>query len=203
MTACFTVVAEPEDLKHLKHLKYQWAKNGKKLPGKTGPSLIITNAQEADVGFYSCEVTGPTKGAVTVRGQDCDPDVPGARLFVLTSTNTAISGPFQPGSNTKSCVGPYNGKVVPKNSSNSTWWLPPSGSTRCVIQDTSRNNYSPAYIPVVEAVDNINLQNWCGTNTVTFPVTNGHKYQFTTYLKSKVPPPNSGDTLTLDINWFP
>ena len=193
-TACFTVVAEPLPL------GYQWKKNGTSIPGATGPSYIISNVQPADVGFYSVVVV-KKHASVTVKSMDAQ--APGARLFVLIGTNTAICGPVQPGSGTKSCVGSYTGAVVYKNPSNSTWWTPPTGSTNCTISDLSRNNYNPPYVPVVQAVDNITLNIWCATNQVAFPVTGGHKYQFSTYIKNSMPPPNTGDNLSLDIAWAP
>jgi hypothetical protein len=40
-------------------------------------------------------------------------------------------------------------------------------------------------------------------NTVSFPVLSGHKYQFTTYVTSPMPPPPDGTPLGLDVNWTP
>jgi hypothetical protein len=39
------------------NLSYQWKKNGKNLPGKTQPTLVISNVQMSDAGMYLCEVT--------------------------------------------------------------------------------------------------------------------------------------------------
>jgi hypothetical protein len=201
-TACFTVVAEASlKTKKPQSLTFQWQKNGTNLYGATGPTLIITNVQVADVGFYSVVVSNTAKSHSSRNVGSCDTDAPGASLFVLTGTNTAVSGPIQAGTGTKSCPGPYTGWVTFKNTSGSSWWVPATGSTTCTITDLSRNNYNPPYIPVVQAVDNITLASWCATNAVSFSVTASHKYQFTTFIKNPMPPPRTGDALTLDINW--
>ncbi len=54
-------------------LTYQWRKNGVNLPGKTGTSLTITNAQLADEAAYTVVVTDLSGAAVS----------PVANLFVL------------------------------------------------------------------------------------------------------------------------
>jgi hypothetical protein len=201
-TACFTVVAEPSlNTKKPQSLTFQWQKNGTNIPGATGPTLLITNAQIYDVGFYSVIVSNTAKSNSSRKVGSCDEHVPGARLFVQCDTNTAISGPIQAGTGTKSCVGPYTGWVTFKNTSGSSWWTPAPGSTNCCIADLSRNNYNPPYIPVVQAVDNITLAIWCATNQVCFPVVAGHKYQFTTFIKNPMPPPGQGAQVTIDINW--
>jgi len=201
-TACFTVVAEASlKAKKPQSLTFQWQKNGTNIYGATGPTLIKTNVQVADVGFYSVIVSNTAKSHSSRNVGSCDTDAPGASLFVITGTNTAVSGPIQAGTGTKSCPGAYTGWVTFKNTSGSSWWTPATGATNCTITDLSRGNYNPPYIPVVQAVDNITLASWCGTNTVSFPVTGSHKYQFTTFIKNPMPPPTQGDALTLDILW--
>ena len=196
-TAWFTVVAEPYP-PDSSPLEFQWLKNGKAIPKATAPTYIIQEVSLADVGFYTCEIS---RKDGTVKVGSVELDAPGARLFVLQGANTIVSGPVQPGTGVKSCVGPYTGKITFKNASNSTWWSVPTGKTSCTISDTTRNNYSPAYTPYVEAVENITLMNWCGQNTRTFPVVAGRKYQFTTYIKNPMPPPRGQDQLGLDIVW--
>src|SRR2546422_464759 len=54
-TACFTVVAETVSTKKT-GLTYQWQKNGTNIAGATEPSLILTNVQVTNVGFYTVVV---------------------------------------------------------------------------------------------------------------------------------------------------
>ena len=197
-TAFFAVVTEPSSL-HSQPLTFQWQKNGTNMAGRIYPSLHITNVQVSDVGFYSCVIS---RGSTSLKVGSEDPDAPGARLFVIESTNTAVSGPVQPGTGTRSCVGSYTGCVLFKTIDNSSWWTPPTGATNCTITDTSRTFYTPQYVPVVQWADNY-LNNSCATNQVSFPVVSGRRYQFTTYIKNTMPPPNSGDRLTLDVTWGP
>ncbi len=193
--ACFTVVATTETDNPL---DFQWYKNNQIIPGARHCSLVITNVQVSDVGFYACRLA--TGKSVTI-ARSIDESAPGARLFVLVGTNTAISGPVQPG--TGNLPPNYYGFVAFKTSTGSRWFTPPAGKTSCVISDMSRQNYVPPYIPVVEAVENGTLKNWRQTNQVSFPIKTVYKYQFTTYIMNPMPPPACGDTISLDITWQP
>lgn len=195
-TASFTVFAEPADLKKDATLKFQWYKNGKPVDGATKPSLVISKASAADVGFYACRVSLGTSGAVVLSD---DATAPGARLMLKVGDNTAVSGAIQQVGGSKGCIGTYYGKVTFKNTNGSTWWTPPVGKTSCTLRDVS--GYPAPYSPKVEGVDNITLQNWCGAVQVTFPVNTTHRYQFTTYVCNPLPPPPNGGTVTIDISW--
>ena len=203
-TATFTAQARPSlNSKKPQALTYQWQKNGTNILGETNATLVISNVQVSNVGFYTVLLTNTAKTSVWKKLGSCDEDAPGASLFVLKGTNTAVSGPIQTGGGIKYCAQGYHAWVTFRNANNSLWWTPGSGSVNCVITDMSRNNYTPPYTALVQAVDNITLNSWCGNNSVSFPVTTGHKYQFTTFIMSAVPPPQTGDIITLDINWWP
>jgi hypothetical protein len=199
--ACFTVVAQ-DDQKKAAPLYFQWQKNETIIPGATQASLILSNVQIADVGFYSCLVYRGNTNAKPIVVRGIEPDAPGARLFVYSGTNTVVSGPYQPGTGNKSCIGSYLGRVTFKvPGTQSTWFSRPAGTTQCTITDTS--GYSTPYSAKVEAVESYSLWSTCKVQTVTFPTKAPptYKYQFTTYVTSGAPP--SGSTLTLDIQWLP
>jgi hypothetical protein len=197
--ACFVVVAERAKTSYAP-LTYQWQRNGSNIFAATEPSLVISNVQLYDVGFFTCVVRRGTNGpSVTVKGVECD--APGARLFVYTGTNTAVTGPYQPGTGTKPCVSNYLGKVTFKvPGTQTTWFSRPSGTTQCMITDTT--SLSPPYASKVQVV-NTYLWSTCAVNTVTFPTEPppNYKYQFTTYVTAGAPPLGTG--LALDIQWLP
>jgi hypothetical protein len=208
--ASFTVVAE-SDAPRKPKLFYQWQKNGSNLlaspqflGGVTNRSLMISNVQVSDVGFYTVVIqkgttNGPSGPTLVVKG--CDEYAPGVRLFVYIGTNTSISGPLQRGTGKKSCIGNYSGKVTwPTITGGQNFWFSrPDGMTQCTITDTTGR---PApYSAKVEAVDN-SLWSGCAVHALTFsaqaPPT--FQYNFTTYVTSGPPP--QGTIMTLDVNWF-
>jgi hypothetical protein len=183
-------------------LTYQWRKNDVDISAANSPSLVLTNVQVADVGFYSCRIGIQGKGATTlVRGQDCD--APGARLFVYTGTATAINGPYQKGAGTKSCIGSYKGSVVFKDEISGTYLFSrPEGKTQCKITDTTISGVPADYSAKVQYVDSFNGYPNCATHAlgwfgVSAPPT--HKYQFSTWVTSGEL--TNGFILTLDVSW--
>lgn len=207
--ACFTVVAECEDLKKPKPLYFKWQKNGADITGVTNvfgittPSLLISNAQTADVGFYTCLVSiGKSNSTpITVRG--VDPDLPGAQLFVYRGTNTAVDGPYAPGIGSKTCMGgstfSYVGRATMKWPSGSTWVTRPAGKTHGVGTETTA--LGGGYSSIIQVVDT-SLWDTCGVSSVTFPASpSPRKYQYTIYVISGAP--SSGTPLTLDATWLP
>ena len=199
--ACFTVDAEPAGTRmrtaQTRHLiRFQWLKNNEEIKGANGPSYEIGKVRLEDGGFYTCRIA--TDQDSVIAGA-VEKDAPGARLFIKEGDHSLVQGPVQPGYKTKSCIGPYYGKVTFKNLNNSIWWPVPTGMTSCTITDMTHTTMG--YSCKVEGVDNLTLQNWCGVNTVTFNVVAGHKYSFTTYITNPLPPPPSGAVLSLDIVW--
>jgi len=197
-TACFTVVATARKTNDT--LYYQWQKNKSNIPGATEPSLIITNVQVPDVGFYTCTVSRKVDGpSIIVKGVDCN--APGAALFVCTSTNTAISGPLQRGSGTLNCALNYTGKVTFKvPGTQTTWFSRPAGSTTCVATDTT--GLLPPYSVKINAIESYSLHSWCGVSPVTFstqaPPT--YRYQFTSFVTGGEALPD-GTIITIDLTW--
>ena len=204
--AYFTVVAAAANTNN--SLTYQWQQNGTNLVnggsigGATAPTLTITNPQKSNVGFYTCLVTDG-HGTRVVRSLDCC--APGARLFVVTSTNTDVFGPFQPGGGTQSSCpsGTWIGWVTFKNLSGSTWWTPPSGKTSVNISDIT-DLVSP-WITKVQIVDNTTLAVTCGPGStgVSTSVNTSHAYQFTTFAMSGSATPPTGSAVGLHIVWSP
>lgn len=101
-----------------------------------------------------------------------------------------------------SCVGTYTGEAKITNSETSSiWFTAPSGTTNCVITDSS--GLAAPYLSVVRAVRRSNAQTWCGTNTLSFPALASQQYKFYIYIKNTPPPPTNGQVLTLDVEWNP
>lgn len=109
--------------------------------------------------------------------------------------------PFNPGtggSTTNSCPGYYYGWGKYTNSSGV--WIPaPTNITSGTLTDVS--GFGGSYVSVVVAMNKTTGDQWCGTNTVTFPATPGQKYSLTAYVKNVPPPPQTNQTLTLQITW--
>ena len=208
--ACFTVVAVCEDLKKPKPLYFKWQKNGANITGVsnvfgvTSPSLLISNAQTADVGFYTCVVSlGSSNGPTSIIVGGVDQDLPGAQLFVYTGSNTVVNGPYAPGTGSKTCMGgstfTYIGRATMKWPSGSTWVSRPSGFTQG--QGTETTGLSTPYASIIQVVDNA-LWDTCGVSVVTFPASAlPKKYQYTIYVTAGAPP--LGTPLTLDNTWLP
>jgi hypothetical protein len=206
-TALFAVVAEPGPGKSGDSLTFQWQKNGYNIAGATGPSLVLTNVNVSDVGFYNCMVGIQGTGIKRLVNSG-DDDAPGARLFVYIGTNTAVAGPYQPGTGSKSCVGAYVGKVTMIDPvSKRTWFSRPTSKTNCKIVDITSTlglPTSPAYSSKVSFVDSFDLASNCGTTAlgpfaVAAPPT--HQYQFTIWVTSGNLP--LGTPITMDIQWGP
>ena len=206
-TACFTIVIEPE--KEKEPLFFRWQKNGSNLAattnisGVTTPSLVLSNVQIADVGFYTCEVRRGNAGGQSIIVGGTEKDAPGARLFVYTGTNTAGSGPYQPGVGTRTCMGQtfnYIGKTTMKwPPNNSTWVTRPSGKTTGTATETT--GLGAPYASTIQVVDN-SLWDTCGVSVVTFPAKPyPKKYQFTVYVTAGQPA--LGTPLTIDLTWSP
>jgi len=205
--ACFTVVAFCEDLKKPKPLFFKWKKNGVNIVGVsnifgvTSPSLLISNVQIADVGFYTCEISIGKSNTTGIIVGGLDKDLPGAQLFVYTGSNTAVSGPYAPGQGSlEGCVGDYVGRATMKwPPNNSLWVTRPSGKTHG--KGTETTGLGAPYTSKIQVVDN-GLWDTCGVGTVTFPAQGyPRKYQYTIYVTAGSPP--LGTILTLDHTWLP
>jgi hypothetical protein len=207
--ACFTVVAVCEDLKKPKPLYFKWKKNGTDITGTsnvfgiTSPSLLISNAQTADVGFYTCAVSIGSSNSPSIIVGGTDPELPGAQLFVYRGTNTAVSGPYAPGTGTKTCMGgstfTYVGRATMKWPGGSTWISRPSGKTHG--QGLETTGLGAPYASIIQVVDNA-LWDTCGVSVVTFPASAlPKKYQYTIYVTAGAPP--LGTSLTLTNTWLP
>jgi len=111
----------------------------------------------------------------------------------------AAVGLFVPHNGTVSCCGSYKGFANVTNSDTGTvWFTPPAGTTNCVATDAS--GLASPYVSVVKALRK-DFASWCGTNSVSFPVSSSKQYKFIIYIKNTPPPPTNGAPLTLDIQW--
>jgi hypothetical protein len=104
----------------------------------------------------------------------------------------------KPGGSGSSCPGTYFGWVKLTNgTATSLYWTPPTNATSGTLTDVS--GYGSPYVSVA-CVTSTAMGSWCGTNSVTFPVTNSAKYTLTIYVKSS-PPPTNGQPISASITW--
>ena len=210
----FTVVAEnatnPEQA-----LLYQWYQNDFPLTNQTDKSLLITNAQISDVGFYSCDLRTSTNDLpLRVGGKDCD--APGVRLFVYTGTNTAVSGPYQPkpsGVTGPNCIGSYIGSVIFMNELTKRYSFPqPTGAFQGVLRDTTTG--IPNYASRLYYYEGLFGKSDCFTQSPTAPASPGSSWTFNTQTLTQPPADlyqfsiyvitgslTLGRPITLDIGW--
>jgi hypothetical protein len=117
---------------------------------------------------------------------------------VLADNEVVPYNPGTGGSTNNTCPGYFYG--CGKYTNSSGIWIPaPTNITSGTLTDIS--GLGGSYVSVVMVMDKNTSVQWCGTNTVTFPATPGQKYSFTTYVKNIPPPPQTNQTLTLQITW--
>jgi hypothetical protein len=92
------------------------------------------------------------------------------------------------------CAGTYYAYVKMTNSSGLFWITPPANTHTGTF--TASGSFSSA-LTVVRKVD---LQPFCGTNSLTFPATNS-SYSLTLYVTSHTPPPTNNQPITLQVTW--
>jgi len=164
-------------------LAYQWFCNGVALAGQTNETLVITNAQVSDVGFYSCGV---------IRGMELVP-TRAASLMVFTSSIDPQTGvdpivvfgiPLPGGGSQGTCPGPYTGYVNYTKIVQQGWgWAPDTtnGNTLFTATDTNRMDTKIQYFGAYG-------DGGCNQTSVTVvnppysPV-----YRFTIYFTNNVP----------------
>jgi hypothetical protein len=95
------------------------------------------------------------------------------------------------------CPGIYTGFATMTNSVGTFALTPPTNATSGTFTDTS--GFGAPYVSV--ACVTCGLSKWCDTNSVTFPATNSLKYSCTVYVKSPLPPPTNGQSISLQIVW--
>lgn len=174
--ATFTVVATNED-------GFQWSYNGNSLNGATNDTLTISNAQTANVGFYSCNVylgnqSIPTRSAsLMVYTASIDP--------VTGVDPVTVFGPPVAGNGSQgSCPGPYTGWIAYTKTAAQGWgWAPDTtnGNTVFTATDTNRTNTKIQYLG--EYGDNS-----CNHTSVTVPNPPiSPVYEFCIYFTNNVP----------------
>jgi hypothetical protein len=85
------------------------------------------------------------------------------------------------------------------NSAGSVWLTPPTNATSGTF--TNASGFAPPYVSVACVLRKSDLMSWCGTNSVTFPVTNTAQYSLTVYVKNTPPPPTNGQPVNLQVIW--
>ena len=184
--ATFTVGAVNEPL------AYQWMRNGVIISGETNSSLIITNAQIANVGLYSCNVAKgleivPTRAAqlmVYVNSAALNTDKIQFKVSLDGGSTpvTVYATPVTSGGSGGTCPGAYVGYVNYTKTAAQGWgWAPDSGTTTHTATDTNRVDTKVQYAGKLGDTS-------CNQTTVTVPdPTYSTKYRFTIYFTNNVP----------------
>jgi hypothetical protein len=195
----FTVVADVEE--KADKISYQWLYNDYEMPSADTHTLTVTAGTDT-VGLYRCLVSqkkyvvssepaalflNPTERAKAA-GAAQDKDKP-------KTTITAATGPFQPGSGTKSCIMAYVGYTKFKTNM-SSWFTPPAGATNCTITDQTANHSFK-----VEIIESPSLRSACNLETVQLNVVSGSRYAFTSYATNSGP--SNGQPISIEIKWDP
>ena len=111
--------------------------------------------------------------------------------------------PFSKSSGTvDGCPGSYTGLVKFTNSAGTvplTLVTPPLNTTSGTLTDAS--SFGSNYVSRVYAVRASDFNSWCGTNSVSFPVSTGDQFYLTIYVKNSPPPPTNGQPIVAQINW--
>jgi len=182
--ATFTVKAVNAD-------GYQWLRNGGSMPDQTNTSLIITNAQISDVGYYLCNVykdseTVPTRAAsLMVYTNTVDPQ---------TSIDpiTVFGFPLLGGGSQGTCPGPYVGYINFTKTIAQGWGWKPDTNTTTVFTASDANRTDTKIQYGGKYGDNA-----CGQTTVTVPnPTISSAYRFAIYFTNNVP--TNAYAITLD-----
>jgi hypothetical protein len=173
--ATFTVVATNGPL------AYQWLRNGVPIDGQTNSSLTIENAQLADVGYYSCNVSKdmevvPTRSAsLMIYTSDIDPQTG-------IDPITVFGAPLVSGGTQSPCPGTYAGYVIYTKTLAQGWgWVPSTNTTVYTAADTNRTDTKVQYAGEYGDIG-------CNQTTVTIPYpTFSPAYRFTIFFPNNVP----------------
>ncbi len=194
-TASFSVTSTPGGI-------YQWMYNGVAIDGQTDSTLIITNTQISDGGYYSCSIANGASTvanaastiANVVSGVTSAPtETESASLEVFTFDAdfdvVVYAFPVVSSGGTGNCPGPYAGYVnyIPTNN----WgWLINTNTTIYTASDANRTNTKVEYVG--EYGDE-----GCHKQSVTIPnPALSPQYTFSIYFTSSVPKTNYPITLS-------
>jgi len=101
------------------------------------------------------------------------------------------------GQGSATCAATYYAVAKMTNSSGLFWITPPANTHTGTFTNASG---SGSYTSVLTVVRKIDLQPWCGTNSLIFPATNS-SYSLTLYVTSRTPPPTNNQPMTLEVLW--
>ncbi|HUB87340.1 MAG TPA: immunoglobulin domain-containing protein [Verrucomicrobiae bacterium] len=174
--ATFTVTAQNAD-------SYQWFFNGNALDGQTNTSLIISNCQLVNVGYYQCYAYKDIEGVPTRN----------ASLMVYTNSTDPQTGvdpivvfglPLSGGGSQGSCPGHYTGYINYTKTIAQGWgWAPDTsnGNTVFTATDTNQSNTKIQFVGEYGDAG-------CNQTTVTVPYpAMSPVYRFTIYFTNNVP----------------
>ena len=113
--------------------------------------------------------------------------------------------PFTKSSGTMDgCPGAYTGLVKMTNSAGVqplTLITPPANATNGTLTDIS--SLGSNYVSVAYVVRYSDFNPWCGSNNVTFPVSNGDQFYLNVYVRNCVPAVTNGQSISAQIKWLP
>ena len=121
--------------------------------------------------------------------------------WAADTINQTIPCACQGGGSGSGCPGAWTAYGKMTNSTDGTLWVtPPTNVVSGTLTDAS--GFAAPYVSVAYAKSKKYFGlSWCGTNSVTFPVTNSDQYELFIYVKSPVPPPTNGQPMNLQITW--
>jgi hypothetical protein len=170
----------------------QWLRNGNALDGQTNTTLVITNCNIKDVGYYACNLFKDIE-AVPTRS---------ASLMVYTNTIDPQTGvdpvvvfglPLLGSGGTGTCPGHYAGYVNYTKTSQQGWgWAPDTsnGNTIFTASDTNRSDTKIQYVGPYG-------DNGCNQTAVTVPnPAISPVYRFTIFFTNNIP--TNAYAITLD-----
>lgn len=104
------------------------------------------------------------------------------------------------GTSGSSCIGTYYGYARLTNSTTGAYWLvPPTNSTSATF--TNLTDLGDGANCDMVVMSKRTFTAWCGTNSVTFPVSSVDQYELTMYIKNTPPPPTNNQPLSMQVNW--
>ena len=107
---------------------------------------------------------------------------------------TVVTGP-------NSCCGKYYAYTQMTNEAGAYYIKPPTNIVVTSGTLTDLSGFAAPYSSYAAVQKFGTLTYLCGSNSVTFPATNGSSYKLMVFVTSPTPPPTNGEAMTLHVDW--
>jgi hypothetical protein len=104
---------------------------------------------------------------------------------------------------TNACAGKYYAYAKMTNEVGNFWIKPPTNIVVTSGTLTDMSGFATPYASYATVLKFGTTTFLCGSNTVTFPATNGASYQLMVIVTSRPPPPTNNQPMTLHVDWNP